>query len=385
MTPSQPYIPIPPRYAAVRGSVNLSTGTMTCDARPSSETASGLHAQIYGVQNVSVRLYNSTVQIDSITTPGVKRITTMVGIENLLGHSVGDEQAGLVPGDTMGVHVFFTDEPTVTSPSPCSSCSVAITNYHGTLAFTDLGQKYFHWPERLGAVGSITDTTLNRKLWTFESSAAVTNFTFTVLVNAAWPPPDETAWQVEYTGDSLPDTQAEPRWRRQVVGVGASATAGAGALDIAITSSVAETSINFQRRDSLESTTNAFAEARFSLNSGTSGGNTGFGFDDDTKIIQVGVSTTEAGFVNSSHNFIDKVSLTSGVFHVFQIRKFAPDSAQLWIDGARRLTLNYSAFGPSDVVAGIPSFFRFGSRATSLGGNESTWDYVIYKIGCSDP
>lgn len=85
-TTSLPYIPVQPRFAALRGSVNLSTGTMTFDADPASHTPTGLYAQIYGVQNVSVRLYNSTVQIDSITTPGVKRITTMVGMENLLGH-----------------------------------------------------------------------------------------------------------------------------------------------------------------------------------------------------------------------------------------------------------------------------------------------------------
>lgn len=357
---------------------------MSFESPPPGGTLSGWSPAIYGDQYVTVRLYNTPV---STTLVGSKRrFTASVGVENLRAHVVGDEQAGTSPADTMGIFVFFTAGPTVTATSSsCPSCTVTVQNHHGTLAFSAPAQRYFHWPERLGATGTPSDTTQNRVVWTFEADTAVTDFSFDVLLSAAWAAPNESAWRIDYSGDSLPDTQAEPRWRRVTVGSTGTATAGAGSLNIDMGSPTSNVDLHFQQRDSLSSTTSALAEARIRLNSGTGDAHTGFGFDDDTKQIELGMSTTQVGFIDEGYGFIDKVSITTNIYRTYQIRKFAADSVQLWIGGARRLTVPYANFKANSGAASTPSYFRFGSHGKDAVSNSSDWDYVIYQIGQATP
>jgi hypothetical protein len=384
---SPPLLPTPPSgtgHSLLRGQVDLAQGTLSFGAAPLGGGFSGWSPAIYGDQYVTVRLYNSPVVTSVIGSK--RRFTAGVGIENLRNHPVGDEQGGASPADTMGIFVFFTANPTVTgTSSSCPSCAVAVQNYHGTLAFTALAQRYFHWPERLGAAGSATDTTRNRVAWTFEADTAVTGFSFEVLVSAAWAAPNEAVWRIEYSGDSLPDTQAEPPWRRVAVGTTPSATAGAGFLNINIGSPTSNVDLHFQQRDSMRTTTSAFAEARIRLNSGTGDAHTGFGFDDNTRQIELGMSTGEVGFIDDGYGFINKVSIATNVYRTYQIRKFAADSVQLWIDGTRRLTVQYGAFKPNNGGGSLPSFFRFGSHGKGGVSNSSDWDYVIYSIGSATP
>jgi hypothetical protein len=212
-----------PIVGALRGTIDLTTGALQFENAALPAVSAGVSRAVYGDQNVLVRLYNTAVAVDSTTTPGTKTWTGNFGLRNLTNHVIGDEQAGTAP-DTMGVFVFFNTTPTITGTSaPCTGCTVTINRADGTGNFTAAGQLYFWWRDRVAA----NDTTKTRKLWSFSAPSAVRSFSFTVLVSAAWPPPDETRWKVVLNNDSLPDTQEEPRWRLErdrlvehVLGVG---------------------------------------------------------------------------------------------------------------------------------------------------------------------
>src|SRR5690606_39244944 len=127
--------------------------------------------------------------------------------------------------DTLGVYVVLVADPMVTSTSgPCSGSSCAIrvdSTTDGVGSFTAPNQKYYYWRERLAARQPVAgaDTTSVRKRWVFTGPASITGFRFSLMVNAAWPPPHDASWNVFYdaASDSLPDTQAEPRWKRYVL------------------------------------------------------------------------------------------------------------------------------------------------------------------------
>ena len=116
---SAPFVPgdTLPAMAVLRGTVDLDRGTM--EFTPVTPLAlSGFAPAIYGDQNVNVRLYNSPVAIDSSTSTW--RWAANVGIRNMRPHPIGDEETSAVPLDTMGVYVFFTQEPVVNPP--CGGC-----------------------------------------------------------------------------------------------------------------------------------------------------------------------------------------------------------------------------------------------------------------------
>jgi hypothetical protein len=114
-----------------------------------------------------------------------------------------------------------------------------------------------------------------------------------------------------------------------------------------------------------------------------------FGIDDQVKFIAVGVSATQAGFINSSFSFLaGSVPVTAGPFHTYQLRKFSADSVQLWIDGIHRASQAYSTLSAHLPVT--PHGFYFGPAGTganpvSPAGNSSSWDYMIYEIGATEP
>jgi hypothetical protein len=392
--PIGPSAPVPTvAIGTIRGTVDVAAGTMTFDpvSTPlaSRRSVGGISAAIYGDQGTTVRLYNSTVVV-SAPVAGKKTFSANVGIRNLLAHEIGDEQVGLVLQDTIGIYAFVNSEPTVVgTSSPCSpACTVTVQNHHGTLAFNAPLQKYWHWPERLGAFGTVTDTTLLRKAWVFQADTQVTGFTFDILMSATWPPANEARWRLEYPGDSAPHTNAEPRWRRNVGSTGTNTlnTPSAGIITL---TTPAGNSQYFTRLDSISSTSNAYIEARFRTNSATAGPEVTMAIDDDTKFIGVGLSGTRVGFLNSTGGFsLPSFIVTTTTFHTYQIRKFAGDSAQLFMDGARVDSRVYSTF-PNSITT-LPAFFSFGGAGTGLppispGGNSSAWDYVIFEKGVTQP
>lgn len=190
------------------------------------------------------------------------------------------------------------------------------------------------------ALGS--DTTRVRNAWVFEADTQVTNFQFDVLVSAAWPPVAQTRWKMGYEGDSVPDVGSEPRWTRNATGTPSFAlnSPSAGILTVTVG---AGARVAFYQSDSLDTTTNAYVEARFRTNTLTMvAPEVSFGIDDQVKFIAVGVSGTQAGFLNSSFTFLGSVPVAATTFHTYQLRKFGADSVQLWIDGVRQVSRAYS-------------------------------------------
>jgi hypothetical protein len=371
----------------LHATVDVAAGTLTFESQPGARASlagpNGVRlAGIYGDQGVTVRLYNSPVTVAASPTPGKETYTANVGLRNLLNHAIGDEQAGLAPLDTMGIYVFVTSGPTVTgTSSPCSpTCAVTAQNHHGTLAFNAPGQRYWHWPERVGAVGGVIDTTIARKTWVFEADTQVTSFRFDVLVSAAWPPPNDTRWKVDYQGDSLPDTQEEPRWR--LTNAGGTYTATGGVLN---TTTNPPDDIQFYRRDSVTTTANAYAEARIRLNSTSGGRRAAIHFNDGVKYVALGVGPGNVGFISSAQSgpFIVSWATTTNTFRTYQLRKYAADSAVIYVDGARVGAIAYSALS-ADPTGALDTRFVFGCPRTGVSTN-ADWDYVIYEIGVTQP
>ena len=383
-----------PVFASLRGTVDLVAGTLTFEPvapRPGSLAgASAVSAAIYGNQGVTVRIYNSAVAVTA-GAPGKKRFTANVGLRNLQPFPIGDEQGDPAPVDTSGIFVFLNGGPTVTrTSSPCgTACSITAATVHGRLAFNAPDQPYWYWKDRLTAMDGVRDTTLNRQSWSFEADTQVTGFTFDVLVAAAWPAPHQTRWKTDFTGDSLPHLTSEPRWSRAVTlgteGVSLDAAGGAAVLLTA----PANGSQTFQRFDSLGPSSDAYMEARIRMNSQPSKPEVSFGMYDGTRFIGVGLTGTHAGFVDNGFNSPSvSVAVATQTFQTYRIRKFGSDSVQLLINGTRVLSRPYSAFG---ITYTVPlSFFEFGNpgpanQQRSQAGNSSTWDYVVYEIGATQP
>jgi hypothetical protein len=376
----------------LRGTVDVTAGTLTFEPMVTSLDRPGevRPAGIYGNQGVTVRLYNTPVTVAASATPGKKTYTATIGLQNLLAFPIGDEQGG-VPLDTMGIYVFVNSGPTVTATSSACSpaCAVTVRNAHGRLGFITPAQQYWHWDERVGAFGAGSDTTRTRRTWSFEADTQVTAFSFDVLVSAAWPAPHETRWRMSYEGDSVPDVGAEPRWTRNATGT-PTFTLNSPSSEILTVAVPALGRVAFYASDSLATATNAYVESRFRTNTlAMVAPEVSFGIDDNVKFIAVGISSSQVGFLSSSFAFLaGAVTETTTSFHTYQLRKFAADSAQLWIDGVRRITRAYSTFSAHLTVT--PHGFYFGPAGTgvnplSVAGNSSSWDYIIYEIGVTQP
>lgn len=378
----------------LRATMDVATGTLTftpVSPTGSSLAGSGISAAIYGDQGINVRLYNSAV-VTSAPVGGKKTFSADVGVRNLLAYRVGDEQGAVAPADTMGVYVFMNTPPFVTGTSSPCSCSITVKNPQGTLSFTAANQTYWYWPEIIGAYNGGADTTRARRSWVFEADTQVTHFSFDVLVSAAWPTPNDTTWRVEYPADSLPDTQAEPRWRKLGGGT-ASATLVGGHL--ALTNPAATDSSFYYRGDSITTGMNALLEARFRLDNGglRAKPQAGIVIDDGVKMIGVFMSdsgkgssrtigfvksTGGAAFIGTAGTLDTLVSLTS---RTIQVRKYRADSAIVYIDGVRRLSIAYASLPATRGTAS----FMFGARSPGGSGNTSTWEDVVYQIGRATP
>lgn len=381
-----PGSPPGPALARMQATVDLRKGTMTFAPirGAAGASADGFRPQIYGQQGQMVLLYNSPPVTTDPSSPGLKTISANVGLKNLLNHRIGDEQNLIAPPDTMGIYVFFTQLPVVTQPQPCTGCTVRIANAMGVLAFDAPNEPYFYWRDIVDTASLVLrDTTLVRTLWTFEASQAVTQFSFEVLVSAPWPPPNETTWRIEYPGDSAPNLRSEPLW--DAGGSGSVSTAG-GVLTLDVNSGLTR---SYSRQDSLRTGDNGFMSAnmRMTVNSPAGTPSAGFILNDNVRSIGLGLSGSEVGFTNGSFtSFLPGTTRslpTTSTFFDYQIRKFAADSVQLWVGGARQLSLAYSSFD-LDLDVASPAFQAFLVRA---GGTPSgvQFDNVIYRLGQSTP
>ncbi|HEU4642347.1 MAG TPA: hypothetical protein VFS44_07810 [Gemmatimonadaceae bacterium] len=395
-------VPIPPAasgniIAALEGTVDSAGNVSFARTAPpvgAATLAPGVSAQFYGSQNVNVRLYSTPTVIDTDAATGKKRWRFDVGIRNLLPYPIGSDQSGAAPADTMGVTVFFTTIPTVTGPSPCTGCALAITNADGTDNFTAVGQPYYYWHERIGAVAAApsTDTTLGRRTFTFEGTPTVTNFRFVVLVSAAWPPPNDARWKVSYdaTSDSLPDTQASPPWKKAGILQNGSATWATGALTM---NAGGGNDVYFFRRDSLAAATPAYMEAKLTLANGAPKDDPSaiFGFVDGTRLIALGVAKNRVGFaaispITNAWTMIGTPAAVGGTTaHVYRLTKNGSSAATITVDGQTAVTVSYNAL-PTGTLGALGATQFFGaSVANGHASSTSTWSYLSYELGVTAP
>ena len=370
--PAAPVGPAPTSVAMLRGTVDLDRGTL--DFAPIAPSSlPGFAPAIYGDQNVNIRLYNTPVVLDSSTSTW--RWTANVGVRNLRPHPIGDEEATIAPLDTIGLFIFFVQEPVV--GQPCSGCFARIANFQGTMSFDAPQRKYFHWPERIAEIGSLLgDTTRARRTWTFETSAGVRSFSFTVLVSAAWPAPHESRWRVEYTADALPASSASA-WKFD--GVGGNVSVSGGSLLLR-----GRFSGLFYRRDPIAPGQNAYIHGVVRFSGGGSQPEIGLLLSDRVKLIGLGVANGLVGLISNSGSFLPGTTTALGNgAHELQLRKYGADSAVYLVDGVRRGAAAYATLS-ADTFTPPLSSVAFGGLPTSDGSN-STWESVIYEIGVASP
>jgi hypothetical protein len=383
--------PLPVVPSAMRtlmiATVDLEAGTMRFDPATgfgALNSASGISAAMYGNQGRTVRLYNTPVVVGASATPGKKQFSAMVGVQNLLPHPIGDEQAGDAPLDTIGIDVFMIEEPTVTATSSActQTCTVTMRDHHGVRTFTDVNQKFWHWNDRLGATGTATDTTRTRLPFTFEADVQVTGFRFSVLLNAPWPPPHETRYKIEYAADSLPTAGVGSRWRLNSVGNADVSTMSSG---LVIRPKQGE--VSYYRLDSLAPSQDAYIEARVRWDGNATENNTRaeprITLVDGARMITLGVFSSGVGLVDGSGVLIGpKHAVSTTVYHSYQLRKYATDSAVFYVDEIRGGAMAYAALPLSPF--GTTSRVQFGA-VNQQKPNTSTWDYVTYEIGVPKP
>jgi hypothetical protein len=357
----------------LRGTVDLDRGTLTFSSVVPS-TPAGMSAAIYGDQNVTVRLYNSPVVLDSSSSPW--RWTASVGLRNLRPHHIGDEESSAAPVDTMGLYVFFVQD--AAPGQPCPGCFARIASHHGVMSFSAPNQKFFYWHERLNPVGSPSgDTSRVRTLWTFETSPGVRSFSFVVLIAAPWAAPYESRWRIQYTADALPGTACPP-WKTESWSPGGSASVSGGTLTIRSNTGGL---LMYFRRDPIATTQNAYIQATARTPNGTSARpEIAMLVSDHAKLVALGISSNTVGIMTNAGLFLPGTtsSITSGT-HDFQIRKYAADSAVWYVDGVRRGRVAYSSLSTDTFTTAPGAYVAFGAIPTSLG-SQSTWDDVIYEI-----
>jgi hypothetical protein len=385
--------PITP-VAHLRGTLDVATGTLTFEpvSTSGSSVAGGPSAAIYGDQGLNVRIYNSAV-VTSAPVAGKKTYTANVGVRNLLGFRIGDEQNAAAPADTLGFYIFVNAAPVVSGTSSPCSCTVTVKNADGVLNFNAPNQPYWFWSDILGAKNSARDTTSARKAWVFEADTQVTRFNFDILVSAAWASPNETVWSVNYPGDSLPDTQAEPRWHVTSTQGGPVEAIVAGNLQINLKKTT--DTLVYVRHDSVSTTTSALVEGRFRLDDGGNSAlaQAALAIDDNVRYAGLFVSDSSAsgraraGIVDATGNTFVASDTVAGVrnFRTYQLRKYGADSAVVFVDNVRRVKVAYNLLPLTKNTLGGTSYIEFGFTSANVRTTQMTWDYLLYKIGNATP
>lgn len=403
-----PSVPQPPAgqpsvLGMVEGQVD-STGkvTFTTSSGPSTRLGSGVSGNVYGTQGVNVLLYASRA---TVTTSGGRTVWSFnVGVQNLESFPIGANQAGLAPSDTLGVFVAITSPPFATSgkctnPTTC----VTFTSAMGTGFFTAPGQQFVYWHDRLGATFG-TDTTRTRKPFTFSAQqSSATGFRFTMTVGAAWPPPQQSAWNVFYNGASnaLPEdtTKGGPPWDRSnmpTVGGLASEVAGPNFLETSGGGNKKLTGQNiyFSRDDSLDASANAAMQVDLVYpNSKLKQTNpeTVFGLADNAgRLAMVGISQNRIGFVTFGSilqpltwAFIPgspTAAATPTTRATYLVQKFGTDHVALLVNGVPTLTLSYTSLPTKTALLPLTSSAIFGASSVT-GPSDVDWFSVKYTIG----
>jgi hypothetical protein len=315
-------------------------------------------------------------------------------MRNLLSYAIGSNFGATVPPDTGGVFLFFTQLPVVVFPNPCTGCVVNVTSQSGTRNFTNPGQPYFWYHDRPTAMqGTIGTDTTSDVQWTFQAATftppdTAHTFNFVLLVNAMWPPPNETAWQVRYDGtqDSVPDAHGKPLWTKFTFqhGLGQDKWTTSG---LEVSAGNGSKDINYSRIDSLGNMS-AFMDVIVNVDNGDDVTPIAmFGFAEPTggKAAVVTVTIDTAKFAQIDNTTGVWTTLTgSGVTPVigtntYRLRKFGQDSAVLCVNGARALAMPYASLETTGSILAPMSAF-FGLQGVK-GKGHATYTLLTYTIG----
>jgi len=396
-----PYAP-PPRgttIGMITGTVegNKFTATFT-PMGAQSAVSSAISPAIYGDPSKAL-ITGQFVNLVSVI--GSHRTWTFnVSMHNLLSYAVGSNY-GTNPLDSAGVFLGFTLLPTVTLPNPCHSCAVSVLGTMGTANFTGAGQPYYWYNKRPQAAGTAMGKDSTAALtWTFQTNTwnpgvtdTVHAFTFQLYVNAFWPRPNDTQWSVAYdaTSDSLPDTQAEPRWTKFASNgsptLGTESWSSAGLQMYAASNAF---SIYHGRRDSL-GTNSGFMDATLRVANADAGTvQAAFGFAEATggREMFAAIASDRVGLgnfneANGNWSFQAGAYMLNGAqFHTYRLRKIGTGSTGtvvICVDGTQRVSRTYNQ------QQTVRATFQSSSTVFGLDGrgaqDSAFWKGVSWTIG----
>ncbi|HYW05782.1 MAG TPA: hypothetical protein VE913_02435, partial [Longimicrobium sp.] len=154
-------------------SAEIRTNIVTCAAARPERSANGPSLGLLGTGQIKVRSFN----VSSDTINGI--LQADVDVANLL-----PEVVGTLDGTTVtGIKVFHHSGPTVTKYFNVGDTGrVVVHNAEGYRFFTNPNQPYFQYDTILA-----TNDTSAAKLWQWKYSRTVSNFAFTLMVEANLP------------------------------------------------------------------------------------------------------------------------------------------------------------------------------------------------------
>ena len=406
--PPAPVTANPSTVGMLRGTVREDGTVLLESLDPSIQVGDDASGAIYGNQNVTAKVTTSQFSVSN-TANNTKTWTFKLAVHNLLNYPVGAIDGGsLTPQDTIGMYIFFPNQPTVVSPSNCN-CNVTIQHASGTANFTAPNQTYYWYHDLLAAKGQTGDSTKSNPTWTFTAPRAVTSFRFFVVLSSPWPrgmQTQDTSWSVFYNPavDSVPDVNGKPRWKTVGVSNDASVTLPSGALKMSVTHSAGgglfcvffgscSDDRNYYRSDNLDRNEKAYAETRVTLTSNSQNPVVILGLADSVKFVGLGVGSGRVGFVTFNTNslqweFIGGVfSVSTSSAHTYRIGKFGTTNATIYVDGVERLSVDNATL-PNNFM---PSFSgTVGTQASHLSvlfgitaqdaTSSATFNYATYAF-----
>jgi hypothetical protein len=382
-------------FATLRGTVRADGTVLLESLDPSIQVGDDNSSPaIYGNQNVTARVTTSAFSL--VNNGTTKTWTFKLAVHNLQPFPVGSIDGAAVPYDTVGMYVFFPNAPTVVSPTNCN-CAVSILKTQGIGNFTAPNQLYYWYHDRLAAAGQLGDSTTNNPTWTFTAPSQVNSFRFFVILSSPFArglQVQDTTWSVFYNPatDSLPDSTAEPRWKRVIATHPGSYSMSAAGLTAGLTMIVSnhdqsahtdrDDQMFFFRSDNLDRSEQAYAEAKLSLVATTTAKPVMIlALADSVKFVGLGIGTNKIGFAKFDtttkswewNDTTKTVFLGTALQHTYRVGKFGADFATVYVDGVAKITR------PSSVLP-----INFAPVFASLNGAQGAKLSTLFGVTAQD-
>lgn len=379
--PVTPPVPAANQTGMLRGTVREDGSVILESLDPTITTDSNVSGAIYGNANVTARISTYGFHVDSNGT--TKTWTFKLAVHNLLTFPIGAIDGAASPADTIGMYVFFPGTPTVISPTNCG-CSVTVKNPSGFANFTAINQSYYWYHDRLATSGSAGDSTTTSPTWTFTAplTGGVKSFRFFVILSSPWPrglQSQDTSWTVQYNpaSDSLPDTNAKPRWKRIGVQLGGTESIVSSALNMRVTRTSGNNydDMYFFRSDNLARTEKAYEEARVSLPDGNGNPQVILALLDSVKFVAMGIGKDRVGFVTFNQftsqwqwNAATRSANGTSGSHRYRVAKYGADSAMIYVDDVAKLGAQNSVLPANFLVSQGPFLGSQAAKMSSFFG-----------------